>query len=583
MKNIINFSVRCALVAMLASSTISCKDALQETLYSELGDQNAFVTQTDALAAVNGIYEPLRFIANRPLGYIFDMPTDVCYMAGMPTETLNQNGLNTQQDVQNLWPRLWNVITRANIVLARVSLIELEKFDTDPVVAEKLKNQYLGEAYGMRAWAYQMLSDIYYLVPLVLDDKTPIEAKLELNSIDEIDAQIIKDLTQAIPMLPDVFAGGQVNAGRITSWAAKGFLMRAHMRRAGRLRLSTGDATSDWTAAAGLADDIIKKGPFTLVRDVWEGLYNPKTNEALYNKEALFAIRALDVAQGNTDLGMNYSPWSFDAGWNLFSVPLEFWWKFAPGDKRAEAWDQWTDATWRGMVITNYPDVYNSPSAKKQTFYVVPTTMAQAGLLSKTEKIGETEIVTTENGAVYTAKYKYTKPLTYNYSTNNNFYILRLADVFLCYAECVNELSGPTAEAIGAINTVRERAFGNQAHALDATQTASKEALRSAICDERAFELHNEGTRRQDLIRMGLWADRMLAHFNDIKKAWEIRENNFVVLNPGKAKPDYSSNWKAYPFDLQEDDARRYYPIPKRESDYNPAYLKNREGMTGPQ
>ena len=87
--------------------------------------------------------------------------------------------------------------------------------------------------------------------------------------------------------------------------------------------------------------------------------------------------------------------------------------------------------------------------------------------------------------------------------------LLRFADIVLCKAEILNELNGPTREAIDLVNKIRERAFQNQEHNLKLEDYATTDDLREAICDERAFELNNEGVRRPDLIRMGLWKDRL--------------------------------------------------------------------------
>ena len=84
---------------------------------------------------------------------------------------------------------------------------------------------------------------------------------------------------------------------------------------------------------------------------------------------------------------------------------------------------------------------------------------------------------------------------------------------------------------------------------------------------ERLLELNNEGVRRPDLIRMGLWKDRLDKYIAGIKLMSEWKEKN--AKDPGAV--DFSSDWKVYPQDLTENDIRRYFPAPKRELDLNPA------------
>jgi hypothetical protein len=79
-----------------------------------------------------------------------------------------------------------------------------------------------------------------------------------------------------------------------------------------------------------------------------------------------------------------------------------------------------------------------------------------------------------------------------------SFPVMRLADVFLMYAEASNEISGPTTYAIDLVNKVRRR--GNLPNLLPA-MTASKAAFFSAIEQERIVELFGEGQRGFDLRR----------------------------------------------------------------------------------
>jgi tetratricopeptide (TPR) repeat protein len=83
-------------------------------------------------------------------------------------------------------------------------------------------------------------------------------------------------------------------------------------------------------------------------------------------------------------------------------------------------------------------------------------------------------------------------------------YYLRLADILLCKAECMNEL-GQTPDAVNLVNnTVRTRAFGGTLPPDKAWSTGvSKDDFRAMILDERMRELGFEGWRRMDLIRTG--------------------------------------------------------------------------------
>ena len=76
--------------------------------------------------------------------------------------------------------------------------------------------------------------------------------------------------------------------------------------------------------------------------------------------------------------------------------------------------------------------------------------------------------------------------------------VIRLADVYLMYAEATNEVSGPQADAIGWVNAVRRR--GNLP-ALAPAKTANAAEFFKAIEQERIVELIGEGQRSFDLRR----------------------------------------------------------------------------------
>ena len=76
--------------------------------------------------------------------------------------------------------------------------------------------------------------------------------------------------------------------------------------------------------------------------------------------------------------------------------------------------------------------------------------------------------------------------------------VMRLADVYLMYAEATNEVNGPQADAIALVNKIRRR--GNLP-ALAASKTGDKTTFFSAIEQERIVELFAEGQRSFDLRR----------------------------------------------------------------------------------
>lgn len=117
----------------------------------------------------------------------------------------------------------------------------------------------------------------------------------------------------------------------------------------------------------------------------------------------------------------------------------------------------------------------------------------------------------------------------------NDIPIIRYSDVLLMRAEALNEVSGPTQEAIDLINQVRTR---SGATPLDLAGFTT-ESLREAILQEREWELYFEGNAREDQIRHGVMISRAQAR--------------------GKNAQEF----------------HRLYPIPQVELDANPALEQN--------
>lgn len=115
-----------------------------------------------------------------------------------------------------------------------------------------------------------------------------------------------------------------------------------------------------------------------------------------------------------------------------------------------------------------------------------------------------------------------------------NWPVLRFADILLLQAEVKAEL-GKESVALGIVNDVRRRAFGDDSHRI----AASGDALKKAIMQERKLELVGEGTRRWDLIRSGQFVERAVAvraemteMVNDLQsKGYHTFANGNVISN----------------------------------------------------
>jgi hypothetical protein len=136
--------------------------------------------------------------------------------------------------------------------------------------------------------------------------------------------------------------------------------------------------------------------------------------------------------------------------------------------------------------------------------------------------------------------------------SDHNYPAYRYAEVLLTAAEALNEVSGPTDEAIGYVNRIRERAR-NWAGTMtnfpaDVQAGISKDNFRALVLDERRLELSFEFKRWFDIQRRGLG------------------DEVFTGVNSLEPHPNFDSN-------------RDYLlPIPQDELDRNPNLLPQNQG-----
>lgn len=103
------------------------------------------------------------------------------------------------------------------------------------------------------------------------------------------------------------------------------------------------------------------------------------------------------------------------------------------------------------------------------------------------------------------------------------FPIMRMADLYLLYAEALNEYSGPSGEVYKYLDIIRERAGleGVQAswtkYSISPSKATTKEGLREIIQHEREIELVFEGQHFWDLRR---W--KRIQDLNEQPKGWNV-------------------------------------------------------------
>ncbi len=139
-----------------------------------------------------------------------------------------------------------------------------------------------------------------------------------------------------------------------------------------------------------------------------------------------------------------------------------------------------------------------------------------------------------------------TLPIDYSTKSEQDWVLIRYAEVLLNFAEAANEASGPTVEVYNAINEVRGRP-GIDMPPIPAGLT--KDQMRDRIWNERRVELAFEGHRYRDIRR------------------WQIAETYIpTLLEPSGLFREFDpSKHYVWPFPQSEIDANE-------QLDQNPNY-----------
>ncbi|SDG93369.1 Starch-binding associating with outer membrane [Pedobacter terrae] len=454
MKTHINISLQkwCA-VGVLSTLIFasSCKKSfLDVDPQGQQAAQQFWKTQEDATKGVNAIYANLRTWENLafPALAIESTGSDEADKGSTVTDATFFNlydtftVTSTEGSLQSFWTGQYRNINLCNQVLDNIPNISMDA---------SLKARYLAEAKFVRAYSYFRLVRAYGGVPLRL--KVPADAtEYNIPRADKaaVYAQIEKDLTEAAAVLPASY--GTSDIGRATKGAAIGMHAKVAMYQ------------QKWNDVLSLTNQVMDMG-YSLFPDFEKGFRTQNEN----NVESLFEVQCEFVPGNNDASNSQYSQVQGVAGepaggWGFNTPSAVLIAAFETGDPRKDATILFPgETTPQGDFIkTNVVNIgYNQKS-------YVPFSMFVSG----------------------------------NQGSQQNFRVLRFADILLMNAEAANELNNPSL-ALTSLNKVRARARGTATGILPDVTTTDKVALRAAIYKERQVELALESDRLFDVIRQG--------------------------------------------------------------------------------
>lgn len=430
-------------ILLIGLAQTSCKDDFLDTTDpTRVGADLFYKDQKQLEQALNGVYGQLQSVTNS--AYLFqEFNTDNTTLDFNPLDRGGAAGWEAFEfstvnsgngEISNMWNTYYAALYNINFTLEKIAA---STATIDPAAKAEIE----GQLKFIRGYYYFHLVQYFGDVVLVTSTlKTPDEAFALLRSPEaEVYTQIEKDLQEAAAALPVKYAA--TSAGRVTKGAALSLLGKMYFTR------------KQYAEAVSTLNQVLPLG-YDLNTNYADNFDPAKKNGI----ESIFEVQY----QGGNDLG----EWS------------NFMYLFAPRLSQG--------------AITGYaninPNGRNIPTRDMIAAY-------EAGDLRK--DISLKEGYTDAKGVLVPIPYvnKYNYKHTIAGRTDNNWPVLRYADVLLMLAEAINEQTGPTDEAYGYLNKVRARAGLTPLSGLDAT------AFREAVLHERRVELAFENHRWFDLRR----------------------------------------------------------------------------------
>lgn len=595
-----------ALLALAAGCTKDPKNVSQKDVYSSNEYPRSLKDLTGVVGACYANYRSFELAGFQLLCKTMacsEHAADLAYGGDQSWNELAFNNLSVSNSYANdLWKGLYIGIKQCNAALERS-----EFFETNYMAPSELTqvNYIRGEARFLRAYYYFLAECFFgeaYItssgggdkmgVPIMTRIPTSLaETQQPRKTTREVWDFIIEDLKQSATLLEGANWTGP-SKGRATKWAAKALLGKAYV------------FTQDWTNAKPVLLDVITNSgrslmPYAKYRNAYNG--NP-ANE--FNEESIFEIN-VDRVAANYGIFADVPP-----NKNLTTTQGVIW---APSCIGNDGTEDGPDNSLGysnefvhdknllrfGFNLPIYTRVANpafnpaqSPSPTNTPQIMDPAYHAQSLALRANKTVDPRLYVAALQPWVDTVNnwfvnrpvakcsnigisikqffhgWSFRKYQTidnnvhfYNAADGANYYILRLADVYLLYAEaCMN--SGENATALEYINKVKRRAYDYPVNAVSpvdyATLTSATKATDANLANnplryERFAEMFGEGHWWFDVCRWRIGAGEA-AYYN-------------VLLPTGG--PSQWNNNRSYSFPIPSNEINANVQIASQQ---NPGY-----------
>lgn len=546
------------------------KDFLERPPKDALVDASFYQNDDQVLAGTAALYSVVWNEYNdKALINLGDFRGGTLYRAWNDRDNVLFNTTEVSPRNGEAYRAFFNVVGQSNMAITNIN-----KY-AGPEVTESIKNHAIAEARFMRATAYTYLVMNYGPVPIIEDNVALLsDFNVQRNTIKSIWEFITKDYRFAASNLLET----RIMPGRLTKWAAEGMLARTYLTRAGVGEDDNNYPDVDFAAnpkdqtfldsAKYYAQRVIEESGHSLLDNYADLFIFPYDN----NEESLFELQWVYTTAEN----------GYPAR-NTMVSQITFSNDIANGD----GWggdlgaSYWMLSLYDGLIKDDGTPGFTNDKRLKYTFMLPGFHYPEISQTVRDEdgKEDEQELIFPAPGA--DADQSFASPRKYivgkikdvearggqaaaqNYP--NNTYMLRLAEMYLTYAEAAlgNGSSTSDAKALEYFNVVHERAG---LPPVEAPLTWTE------IFEERMKEFASEGMSWYDLVRL---------HYYNPQEAYSIINNQdrgLYLIQPDKM-PD-ATQWTIIKNESAAEDRFAYadtdggnfrLPIPAAEASQAPS------------
>lgn len=436
---------RIIIIIFLVVTLTACEKRLDEEVFAELSPSTLLTTEKGLSFLLNASYTYAhRSGAQESWApyHMESMTTGETWGAGGSIESLWVAEIDFTWDANHghflsVWQVHFNSVRDANIVLDN---LDNENF------SDSFKQTTEGEVHFLRGWNYASLYNWFGALPIY---RSSTDDPLQPRATEEETQTFIEqELTLAANALPNQ----ATQFGRGSKGTALAVLTKFYLN------------TKQWQKAADAAQDLIDLGQFNLL-DNYADVF-AYDNEA--NEEIIWALPKDGAIVGETSQGLN-----------ALTFPPDFPRPFPSNGVFAA----------RTYIYDAFINSFEESDSRKNQIITEWTSTASGAL-----------VMGLGNDQSFPHKLPF-EPNSTGAWAGNDLPVIRYSDILLSRAEALNEISGPTQEAVDLINEVRERAGASPLNLAD----YSKDSLRDAILQERGWEFFFEMKSREDQIRHGVF------------------------------------------------------------------------------